>query len=82
MKIDLDHHERTLIANLLRRRAIELQGSAKVTTSSRQTIDLGNEAQFAETLAIRMDDGEELQLKEPTPIKTNPRIDLDQVDPQ
>lgn len=72
---ELAYADRGYIANQLRRRAIELQNRIEQTKSDKQRVELAEEAAYAEALAIRFDDGEDLVLEIKTPITATPNRD-------
>lgn len=81
MKSELSPLERAYLANLLRRRAMEVQHSADSTIEERQRAELNEESTFAESLAIRLDEGEALTVERTSvPRQVDPRRDLDYVD--
>jgi len=76
VKVELTVVERSYVANLLRRRSMEAQHNRDVTKSDRQRVEFEEEARIAESLAIRFDDGEDLQLEQKTPIIPSPNRDI------
>jgi hypothetical protein len=83
MKIELTATERAYLANLARRRAMESSHNAENTIEDRQKKEFADESTYAESLAIRLDDGESLvQERKSVPSIVTARRDIDAIDPQ
>ena len=80
MKVELSFNDRAYVANVLRGRSMTVSENAETTKSDRQRAELTEEARYAETLALRFDNGEDLVTERPTPITPNKRIDIDSID--
>lgn len=74
---ELSYTDRNTIANLLRRRAIEIHDRIQETTSDAQKAALAEESVYYETLAIRIDDGDALVKEQKTPITPTPGRDTE-----
>lgn len=77
MKVDLDFGARAYMANLLRRRSMELDDRSQQSVRDSQRVELVAEARYVENLSIQIDNGEDLVLEEKrTPITAVPDRDI------